>query len=154
VPGVSAQVSRLERELGAPLIDRSGGTATLTAAGAAVLELARQTLASADAVRRTVQGDQRSPARAAPPGHGDRLHDQPPEATAPTAVLDLAGRRLGVAVLSASMLTGRDDLTTIQIRDVKRTANLALVWRPGPGPAARELLDYLHTAFGLAPAGP
>lgn len=104
MPGVSAQVSRLERELGAPLIDRSGGTATLTAAGAAVLEL--------------------------------------------------AGRRLGVAVLSASMLTGRDDLTTIQIRDVKRTANLALVWRPGPGPAARELLDYLHTAFGLAPAGP
>jgi DNA-binding transcriptional LysR family regulator len=266
--GVSAQVSRLERELGAPLIDRSGRTATLTAAGAAVLELARQTLASADAVRQTVQEingllrgrlrlgmvtgctitplfDAVSAFAAAHPGVElglveassdqlvDRIHageldaaligtaatevaelatrtilSEPIvaavaasghplsarssarlseitahpvicmpagtgiravleqacvdgglrsnvtlEATAPTAVLDLAGRRLGVAVLSASMLTGRDDLTTIQIRDVKRTANLALVWRPGPGPAARELLDYLHTAFGLAPAG-
>ena len=53
--GVSAQVSRLERELGAPLIDRSGRTATLTAAGAAVVDLARQALASAEAVRQTVQ---------------------------------------------------------------------------------------------------
>ena len=75
------------------------------------------------------------------------------EASAPTAVLDLASRRLGVAVLSASMLAGRDDLTTIQIRDVMTAANLAVVWRPGPGPAVRELLDYLHTAFGLAGLG-
>ena len=71
------------------------------------------------------------------------------EASAPGAVLDLASRRLGVAVLSASMLAGRDDLTTIQIRDVESTANLALVWKPRPGPAVRELLDCLHTAFGL-----
>ena len=75
------------------------------------------------------------------------------EASAPRAVLDLASRRLGVAVLSASMLAGRDDLATIRIRDVQTTANLALVWRPSPGPAVRELLDYLHTAFGLAHAG-
>ena len=71
------------------------------------------------------------------------------EASAPGAVLDLASRRLGVAVLSASMLAGRHDLATRQIRDVTTTANLALVWRPGPGPAVRELLDYLHRAFGL-----
>ncbi len=62
-------------------------------------------------------------------------------------MLDLASPRLGVAVLSASMLAGRDDLATIQIRDVKTTANLMLVWRPGPGPAVRVLLEYLHTAF-------
>jgi DNA-binding transcriptional LysR family regulator len=262
--GVSAQVSRLERELGASLIDRSGRTATLTAAGAAVLDLARQALASADAVRQTVEeingllrgrlslgmvtgctitplfdavcgfatahpgvelglvedsSDQlverirageldaaligtaatelpelatqtilsepivaavaasghplsaRSTARlreitahpvvCMPAGTGIRAvleqacaaqalrSNVTLEASAPRAVLDLASRRLGVAVLSASMLAGRHDLATIQIRDVKTTANLVLVWRPGPGPAVRELLDYLHTAFGL-----
>jgi DNA-binding transcriptional LysR family regulator len=267
--GVSAQVSRLERELGAPLIDRSGRTATLTAAGAAVLDHARQALASADAVRQTVAqingllrgrlslgmvtGCEISPLfdavsafASAHPGvelglvedSSDRLVERirageldaaligtaaaelpelaiqtilsepilaavaasgyplsarstaglreitahpvicmpagtgvravleqacvaralrsnvTLEASAPRAVLDLASRRLGVAVLSASMLAGRDDLTTIQIRDVKTTANLALVWRPGPGPAVRKLLDYLHTAFGLPHADP
>jgi DNA-binding transcriptional LysR family regulator len=267
--GVSAQVSRLERELGAPLIDRSGRTATLTAAGAAVLDLAKQTLASAAAVRQTVEEingllrgrlslgmvtgctitpvfdavsafaaahprvelglvedssdllvdrirageldaaligtaatelpglatrtilsepivaavaasghplSARSTARlreiiahpvvCMPAGTGIRAvleqacadrglgSNVTLEATAPRAVLDLASRRLGVAVLSASMLAGRDDLATIQIRDVETTANLVLVWRPGPGPAVHELLDQLHTAFGLPNARP
>jgi DNA-binding transcriptional LysR family regulator len=52
--GVSAQVRRLEHELGATLIDRSGRTATLTAAGVAALEHARAVLASAGAVRHAV----------------------------------------------------------------------------------------------------
>jgi len=39
--GVSAQIRQLERDLGATLIDRSGRTATLTAAGAAALVHAR-----------------------------------------------------------------------------------------------------------------
>jgi DNA-binding transcriptional LysR family regulator len=266
--GVSAQVSRLERELGAPLIDRSGRTATLTAAGAAVLDFARQALASADAVRQTVDeingllrgrlslgmvtgctvtplfdavagfaaahpgvelglvedssdllvdrirageldaaligtaatelpglaartilsepivaavaasGHPLSPRSTArlseitahpvicmPAGTGIRAvleqacaaralrSNVTLEASAPRAVLDLASRHLGVAVLSASMLAGRDDLTTIRIRDVEATANLALLWRPGPGPAVRELLARLHAAFGLARAG-
>jgi DNA-binding transcriptional LysR family regulator len=263
--GVSAQVARLERELGTALIDRSARTATLTAAGAAVLDHARHALASADAVRQTVEeingllrgrlsigmvtgctitplfdavsafaaahprvelgivedsSDQliarihvgeldaaligtaaaelpelatrtilsepivaavaasghplstRStallqevtahPVVCMPAGTGIRAvleqacaaralrSNVTLEASAPSAVLDLARRRLGVAVLTASMLAGRDDLITIQIRDVKATANLALIWRPGPGPALRELLDRLHTAFGLA----
>ncbi len=42
--GVSAQVRRLERELGAELLDRSGRTVTLTEAGAAVLPFARDAL--------------------------------------------------------------------------------------------------------------
>jgi len=50
--GVSAQVRQLERELGAELIDRGARTATVTTAGAAVLEHARQALSSAAAVRR------------------------------------------------------------------------------------------------------
>src|ERR1700722_898143 len=45
--GVSAQIRQLERDLGAPLIDRSGRVATLTGAGAAAL-------AAAAAVRQAV----------------------------------------------------------------------------------------------------
>jgi DNA-binding transcriptional LysR family regulator len=52
--GVSAQIQQLERELGATLIDRSGRTATLTAAGAAALERARAVLVSVTAVRQAV----------------------------------------------------------------------------------------------------
>jgi len=52
--GVSAQVRRLELELGATLIDRSGRTATLTAAGAAALDHAREVLGAARAVRQAV----------------------------------------------------------------------------------------------------
>jgi DNA-binding transcriptional LysR family regulator len=52
--GVSAQIRQLEHDLGATLIDRSGRTATVTAAGSAALEHARAILASADAVRQAV----------------------------------------------------------------------------------------------------
>jgi DNA-binding transcriptional LysR family regulator len=52
--GVSAQIRQLELDLGATLIDRSGRTATLTAAGTAALEPARAALASATAVRHAV----------------------------------------------------------------------------------------------------
>ncbi|MGW3662020.1 LysR family transcriptional regulator [Streptomyces sp. NPDC005141] len=53
-PGVSAQIRRLERELGADLFDRSARTATLTAAGKAALEHARAALAAAGAVGQAV----------------------------------------------------------------------------------------------------
>jgi DNA-binding transcriptional LysR family regulator len=43
-PGVSAQIRRLERELGQDLLDRSGRSVRLTGAGAAVLEHARAAL--------------------------------------------------------------------------------------------------------------
>ncbi len=52
--GVSAQVRQLERDLGATLIDRSGRTATLTGAGAAVLDQARIVLGSVRALRQAV----------------------------------------------------------------------------------------------------
>jgi DNA-binding transcriptional LysR family regulator len=52
--GISAQVRRLERQLGAELIDRSGRTAMLTPAGAAALEHARAAIAAAGAVRQAV----------------------------------------------------------------------------------------------------
>jgi DNA-binding transcriptional LysR family regulator len=50
-PGVSAQVRRLERELGEPLFDRGPGPVTPTAAGEAMLPLARAALAAAAGVR-------------------------------------------------------------------------------------------------------
>jgi DNA-binding transcriptional LysR family regulator len=52
--GVSAQIRRLEDDLGATLIDRSGRTATLTVAGEAAVPLARAALASVDAMRKAV----------------------------------------------------------------------------------------------------
>jgi len=52
--GVSAQIRALERELGAELIDRTGGTATLTTAGQAALTQARATLAAAGSVKQSV----------------------------------------------------------------------------------------------------
>ncbi|WP_030550372.1 LysR substrate-binding domain-containing protein [Streptomyces exfoliatus] len=53
-PGVSAQIRQLERELGQPLLDRSGRTVTTTAVGEAVLPFARAALAAVEGLRRTV----------------------------------------------------------------------------------------------------
>jgi DNA-binding transcriptional LysR family regulator len=54
-PGVSAQVRRLERELGQPLLDRSGRTVRLTEAGATVLVYARAALAAVAGARLAVE---------------------------------------------------------------------------------------------------
>ncbi|MYS10492.1 LysR family transcriptional regulator, partial [Streptomyces sp. SID6041] len=53
-PGLSAQIRQLEREVGQPLLDRSGRTVTPTEVGRAVLPYARAALAAVDAVRETV----------------------------------------------------------------------------------------------------
>ncbi|MDR0345641.1 MAG: LysR family transcriptional regulator [Nocardiopsaceae bacterium] len=52
-PGVSAQIRRLEAELGQQLLDRSGPAVQVTEAGAAVLPYARAALAAVAAVRET-----------------------------------------------------------------------------------------------------
>src|ERR1700722_16976374 len=52
--GVSAQIRQLEQDLGAPLLDRSGRTASLTTAGVVALDGARAVLAAVDAVRQAV----------------------------------------------------------------------------------------------------
>jgi DNA-binding transcriptional LysR family regulator len=49
-PGVSAQIRRLERELGQDLLDRSGRSVRLTEVGAAVLPYARAALAAVEGV--------------------------------------------------------------------------------------------------------
>lgn len=53
-PGVSAQIRRLERELGQELLDRSGRSVRLTEAGAAVLPYARAALAAVAGARLAV----------------------------------------------------------------------------------------------------
>lgn len=53
-PGVSAQIRQLEKELGQPLLDRSGRRVTTTEAGGAVLPYARAALAAIEGMRQTV----------------------------------------------------------------------------------------------------
>ncbi|MEV7379670.1 LysR family transcriptional regulator [Streptomyces lydicus] len=53
-PGVSAQIRQLERELGQPLLDRSGRSVTVTEVGEAVLAYARTALAAVEGIRQTV----------------------------------------------------------------------------------------------------
>ncbi|MFJ9460146.1 LysR family transcriptional regulator [Kitasatospora sp. NPDC101447] len=51
--GVSTQIAKLEHELGQQLLDRSGRRVRLTPAGEAVLPLAKNALATLDAIRHT-----------------------------------------------------------------------------------------------------
>ncbi|MFF8784965.1 LysR family transcriptional regulator [Streptomyces sp. NPDC015125] len=53
-PGVSAQIRQLERELGQPLLDRSGRSVTTTEVGRTVLTHARAALAAVEEIRQTV----------------------------------------------------------------------------------------------------
>lgn len=53
-PGISAQIRRLERELGEELLDRTGRTVRPTDAGAAILPYARAALTAVDGVRQAV----------------------------------------------------------------------------------------------------
>jgi DNA-binding transcriptional LysR family regulator len=266
--GVSAQIRQLERDLGAPLIDRSGRVATLTGAGAAALPHARAALAAAAAVRQAVDdvtgllsgrivvgmvtactvtplfdalaafhlahpgieiallegnsdwlidrvrtgaadlaliGAAGAPPRgldaltivseglvaAVPPSHPlagqdavtlaevtgypivslpagtgvravfdqscaaqGRRPDIALQATAPGAVADLAGRGLGVAILSETMAAGfSGQLTAVAIEDIVIPSLLALIWAPRESPALRELLVHSREAFARRPPG-
>ncbi|MFI8299059.1 LysR family transcriptional regulator [Streptomyces nigra] len=70
------------------------------------------------------------------------------EAGAADALAGLAARGLGVAVLSASMAEGLDDVLVARtLADVETPALLALVWRPAHGPAVRDFLAHARRAF-------
>ncbi|HEY9367388.1 LysR family transcriptional regulator [Streptomyces sp.] len=53
-PGLSAQIRQLEKDLGQPLLDRSGRTVTPTEVGRAVLPYARAALAAVEGARQAV----------------------------------------------------------------------------------------------------
>jgi len=120
--GVSAQVKQLERELGAPLI--AAHPLVCLPAGTGVRT----------ALDRSCAALGQHPTVAL-------------QASAPTAVTDLARRGLGVGILSESMLTGSEGLIGLTIGDADVVAVRSLVWRPAPGPALRALLRHCHNAF-------
>jgi DNA-binding transcriptional LysR family regulator len=70
------------------------------------------------------------------------------QASAAAAIIDLAIRGLGIAILSESMVAADDErLRPLGLDDVTTPAVLALVWRTATGPALRELLKDCHDAF-------
>lgn len=71
------------------------------------------------------------------------------EASAPAAVLDLAARGLGVAVLSESMVVAeRDRLSALTLDDIDTPAVLAIVWSDSESPALRELIRHSRQRLG------
>ncbi|MGW5214875.1 LysR family transcriptional regulator [Streptomyces sp. NPDC004051] len=70
------------------------------------------------------------------------------QAGAPGAVVQLAERGLGVAVLSESMLARHPQMRAVPITDADIAAVLALVSAPTKSPALRELLVHCRKSFG------
>jgi DNA-binding transcriptional LysR family regulator len=125
-PGVSAQIRRLERELGHALFDRSGGSVRVTDAGAAVLPLARAALAAvheiADAAEQ-LRGSMRGRVAvgmmtSCPPnvvtGTLAAFHEQHPgveislvEAPSADLIAGLRGGAIDVAVIGFASSVGR-----------------------------------------------
>ncbi|MFJ4701291.1 LysR substrate-binding domain-containing protein [Streptomyces sp. NPDC088768] len=77
------------------------------------------------------------------------------EANAPGAVLHLAARGLGAAVLSASMVEGVPGLRALRLDGTAVRGVLALVTRHAPAaPALAALLAHCDDAFGTGPGTP
>ena len=71
------------------------------------------------------------------------------QASAADAVVDLAARGLGVAVLTDTMASSYEDrMKTLAITDIRTPARLALVWRRSPNAALTRLLDHARRTFG------
>ncbi|MFE9613627.1 LysR family transcriptional regulator [Streptomyces sp. NPDC006012] len=73
------------------------------------------------------------------------------QASAPAAVVNLAERGLGVAVLSATMAAPHTGLRTVAITDADVPAVLALIAAQVKSPALRELLRHCRQSFGGSP---
>jgi DNA-binding transcriptional LysR family regulator len=70
------------------------------------------------------------------------------QASAPSAVADLAARGLGVAIFSATMAVSYSDrLTVVPVAGVGTLSLLALVWSNAPSLALREFLRYTRESF-------
>ena len=77
------------------------------------------------------------------------------QASAPSAVADLAGRGLGVAIFSATMATFYTDrLIAVPVTGVATPSLLALIWKTAPSPALREFVACARDAFGMPEARP
>jgi DNA-binding transcriptional LysR family regulator len=72
------------------------------------------------------------------------------QASAPSAVADLAARGLGVAIFSATMAASYSDrLTAVPVAGISTPSLLALVWSNSPSLALREFLRYISEAFAI-----
>jgi DNA-binding transcriptional LysR family regulator len=70
------------------------------------------------------------------------------QASSPSAVVNLALRGLGVAILSESMTADhKRDLKALAIADIEIPAVLALIWKGTGNPACRELVQHCREAF-------
>jgi DNA-binding transcriptional LysR family regulator len=69
------------------------------------------------------------------------------EASAADAVVALAGRGLGIGVLSASMVERGGAVHPVAVTGAEVAALLVLVWRSGPGAAVGELVRSAEQAF-------
>ena len=146
-PGVSAQVKRLERELGQELLDRSGRTVRLTDVGAAALPHARAALAAVQGVREAVEelaGLVRGQVAigavtsAGPVGLPDLLagfHERYP-------AVEITLSEADSDTMLAALREGRLDLAVVGISTA-----------PPPGIATQVLLDEPFLAV-TAPTGP
>ncbi|WP_410636844.1 LysR family transcriptional regulator [Amycolatopsis sp. lyj-346] len=146
-PGVSAQVKRLERELGQELLDRSGRTVRLTDVGAAALPHARAALAAVQGVREAVEelaGLVRGQVAigavtsAGPVGLPDLLagfHERYP-------AVEITLSEANSDTMLAALHEGRLDLAVV-----------GLATGPPPGIATQVLLDEPFLAV-TAPSGP
>jgi DNA-binding transcriptional LysR family regulator len=122
-PGVSAQVRRLEAELGQQLLDRSGRSVTLTEVGAAVLPFARAALDALDGARLAVD-------QLAGLVHGQVAVGMVSGCALPSLaelLADFHGRYPGVTIALAE--DGSDRLLEL-LRD--GTLDLALIGAAGP----------------------
>lgn len=170
-PGISAQIRRLERELGEELFDRSGRTVRLTAVGAALLPHARAALAAVSEVRQTVDqfaGLVRGSVAVgmvtacAIPDLFDLLeafHRAYPEvaislaeANSDELVAGVQGGRFDLAMIATGAAPSPDDLVTLVIADEA----LVAVVRPDDPLAVRETIgvsDLRDRALICLPTG-
>ncbi|WP_127783713.1 substrate-binding domain-containing protein [Rhodococcus sp. X156] len=81
---------------------------------------------------------------------GVRLHVSL-QAAAADAIADLAAQGLGVGILSTSMAASyQDRLHALPISDNPVSAVLALVWRPDPTAAVREMVAQCRKSLSSA----
>jgi DNA-binding transcriptional LysR family regulator len=74
------------------------------------------------------------------------------EVTLPSTVRALAGRGVGVGIVTASRADAPDDLVRLPIRSRHSTSRLGVVWRhqPPPGPATDTVVTALRTRFSAS----
>lgn len=168
-PSLSKQIASLERELGAVLFSRARGNITLTAAGEALLPLARRILADAATARLEIAelvGMKRGRVRlgATPSVCGGllgrplaRFHERYPgielilqEGGSRDLVSQLAGGQLDLALVILPLHGGDTSLVTTPIlHDHLVVASPAALPPPTPGPylAIEELREHELVMF-------